>query len=333
MEGIEMTAKGYEADVVPTGTMLGRKERADHAKARLGMDRMGHRTIPGLYSVGTPERSSPVLVTSNYNLSFDALRSNLKDVDAFILVIDTQGINVWCAAGKGTFGTDEVVKAVEGTRLSEKVDHRRLVLPQLGAPGVNAWEVKERTGFKVEYGPVRASDVPKYLKDGECDEDMRTVRFDLRDRLTLAPVEVRNYRWGLLMIVLVTLLVPFYGLMAMALTLGGLFLFPALLPWLPGKVLTMKGMVLGALLTLPFIAFQLWAWDGTMTYLVIAAEFLLLVPWMGYLGLNFTGSTTFTSRTGVRREIFRYVPPMAVMAVAGAVLAIGTAVGWLGGWF
>jgi len=294
---------------------------------------MGHRVVPGLYSLGSPHRNSNVLVTANYTLSFDALRSCLVGMDAYILVLDTEGINVWCAAAKGTFGTDELVRAVEGTGLATKLDHRRLILPQLGAAGVSAWEVKERCGFKVEYGPVRADDVPRYLEDGECTEGMRTVRFNLRDRMVLAPVELRNYRLWLLLLIVGGALVPFYGPMAITLTLGGLFLLPALLPWLPGKVLTVKGMVLGALLTAPFALYQISSGTDAFTALVVLAELLLFSSWVGYLGLNFTGSTPFTSRTGVREEIFTFVPPMVIMAISGAALGIAAVLGTAAGWF
>ena len=322
--------EGYASGTMAITGEIGRKERWDHVRARLGIDRMGHRVTPGLYRIGTPGRDSPVLVTANYSLSFDALRSAIKGRDAFILVLDTKGINVWCAAGKGTFGTDEVVKAVKAVSLDNIVEHRRLILPQLGAPGVSAMGVKEGCGFKVVYGPVRAEDLPAFLDTGECTETMRTVRFDLKDRLVLAPVEVRNYRWMFIIMVLAALFVPFYGPMAAIMTLAGIFLFPALLPYLPGRDLSLKGMVLGAVLVVPFALLQL-SWDtGVVTWLSIAGECLLLVPWLGYMALNFTGSTPFASRTGVKREIFTYIPLMALMAVAGGAMAVLAAIGW--GW-
>ena len=92
---------------------------------------MGHRVEPGLYSLGNPMPESPVFVTANYTFSFDALRSSLKGIDGYILVLDTQGVNVWCAAGKGTFGTDELVFRITATRLHEVVKHRVVILPQL----------------------------------------------------------------------------------------------------------------------------------------------------------------------------------------------------------
>jgi len=84
----------------------------------------------------------------------------------------------------------KLVLRVMITRLGEVVRHRRLILPQLGAPGVAAHEVKKRTGFWVEYGPVRASDLTEYLKDHQATAEMRQVRFTLRDRLVLIPVDV-----------------------------------------------------------------------------------------------------------------------------------------------
>lgn len=323
---------GYVQEILTTVSELGSRERNDHIKARIGIDRMGHRVRPGLYALGSPERTSPVLVTANYTLSFDALRSALPGRSAWILVLDTSGINVWCAAGKGTFGTDELLKAVQATDLASKVDVRTLILPQLSAPGVSAHLVRKGCGFKVDYGPVRAEDLPAYLDTGECTEEMRKVRFDLRDRLVLAPVEIRNYRWWMLILLLSAIFVPFYGLLVLALTLGGIFLFPALLPSLPGKDLSLKGMVLGALLVTPFALYQLLFWKGGFVIVAVIAEYLLLIAWLGYLGLNFTGSTTFTSRTGVRREIFTYIPWMAGTAAIGGCLAIATAMiyaGWL----
>ena len=114
---------------------------SDHVgtiRARLGISRDRYRVAPGLYIVGKPGAESPVLVTANYKLSFDSLRKELGGIDAWILVLDTMGVNVWCAAGKRTFSTEEVIRQVNGVGLDKLVTHRELILPQLGAPGVSA---------------------------------------------------------------------------------------------------------------------------------------------------------------------------------------------------
>jgi hypothetical protein len=153
--------------------------------------RMRYSIAPGLYALGAPDPDSPVLVTANYKLSFDLLRREAAGLAAWILVLDTGGINVWCAAGEGSFGTRELIERIRDARLDARVRHRRLILPQLGAPGIAAHKVQRESGFSVSYGPVRARDLQQYLRSGRrADAKMRTVRFPLRDRLELTPMEL-----------------------------------------------------------------------------------------------------------------------------------------------
>ena len=161
----------------------------DHFLARWGWDRSGHRVEPGLYQLGEPTPDSPVFASANYTLSFDALRSALNGADAWILVLDTKGINVWCAAGKGTFGTDELVRMIHVTDLPTLVRHRKIIVPQLGAPGISWPDVMRRSQFLVEYGPVRASDLHQYLATHNATPEMRRVEFPFKDRIVLTPVE------------------------------------------------------------------------------------------------------------------------------------------------
>lgn len=312
--------------IQPATSTITWANRWDHFLARWGVNRSGHRVEPGLYALGDPTPDSPVFVTANYTLSFDALRSALAGIDGYVLALDTHGINVWCAAGKGTFGTDELVRRIEATALSGIVSHRRLILPQLGAPGVAAHEVKKRSGFKVKYGPVRASDLPEYLDTHQVTPEMRRVRFTLSDRLVLIPVELVHVLLPLLIATVVVFFIS--GLWASvavaAAILAGVVLFPILLPWLPTRDFSSKGLILGGIVALPFALMTLLrhpdaAWwlraGGALTY-------LSWPPVTAYLTLNFTGSTTFTSRTGVRREMFTYVPIMAWMFGIGVVLTI-----------
>lgn len=292
----------------PTTSTLTFANTWDHFLARWGVRRGGHRIEPGLYALGSPGPESPVFVSANYTLSFDALRSALRGIDGYLLVLDTKGINVWCAAGKGTFGTDELIARIEATRLAEIVRHRRLILPQLGAPGVAAHEVAARTGFTVEYGPVRAADLPAYLRDRRASPEMRRVRFTLGDRLVLIPIEFVH----VLPFLLLAAVLRNMGLVAAL--LAGTVLFPLLLPWLPSRAFSTKGFILGLLVALPFAASAYlgspqnpWWWRAGRALQTV----LLSVPVVAYLALNFTGATPFTSRTGVRREIFKYVPLMA----------------------
>lgn len=309
-----------------TTSTLTFNDRFDHFLARWGVKRSGHKVKPGIYKLGTPNTDSPVFVSANYTLSFDALRSSLKNIDCYILVIDTKGINVWCAAGKGTFGTDEIVYRIRWSGLDKIVNHRNLILPQLGAPGVSAHEVKRRSGFKVEYGPVRAEDLPEYLRNHTATPDMREIRFTFRDRLVLTPIEFIHVikPTFIAAIILYLLSGPFAAILAIVTAFAGTVLFPVLLPYLPAHDLSIKGIVLGWLIALPFGIFL--ATNTNMPLwkeiLVLMAMFLIVQAVTGYLALNFTGCTTYTSRTGVKKEIFRYVPYMALKAGIGMLCLI-----------
>jgi hypothetical protein len=277
-----------------------------------------------------------VFVTANYTLSFDALRAAVKEIDCYILVLDTQGINVWCAAGKGTFGTDELVRRIEATHLHEVVNHRKLILPQLGAPGVAAHEVRKRSGFAVEYGPVRAKDLPEYLVNHRATDEMRKVGFALRDRAVLIPVELVHVL--LPMAVAAALLFVAGGVLtsaaAVVAILAGVVLFPLLLPYLPTRDFSSKGLILGGITAIPFGLVALltktqptW-WIGAGWAVVYL---LAMPPVTAFLALNFTGSTPFTSRTGVRHEIFTYIPITAGIFGAGILLLLAmAALRWIG---
>ena len=313
--------------VLPTSSQLNAADRWDHFLARVGVKRNEHRVKPGLFALGNPTPDSPVFVSANYSLSFDALRSSLPGIDGYILVLDTKGINVWCAAGKGTFGTDEIVTRVMATHLKEVVKHRKLILPQLGAPGVSAHEVKKRTGFWVEYGPVRAADLPEYLKTHKATPEMRKVAFPLRDRMVLIPFDLTQIFLPMLAAAVVLYFVGGWtsSLAALVAVLTGNVLFPILLPWIPTHNFSTKGYLLGLLMALPFALSVLvrhpdWIWWKQIAQ---ALEFLLAMPAVtAFVALNFTGSTTFTSRSGVKREMFAYIPAMAWTFGTGILLAI-----------
>jgi len=144
-------------------------------------------TEPGLRRSGNPGDLSPVLVTSNYDLTVRRLVRALGGLDAWIVVAPAGGINVWCASSGGHLGTHQVVTALKTSGVAARVRHRRAILPQLSATGVQAREVSRRTGWRVHFGPVDARDLPRYLAaGGEKTDAMRRVRFGARERLEMA---------------------------------------------------------------------------------------------------------------------------------------------------
>jgi len=288
---------------------------------------MGFIVPPGLYAIGTPNPESPVVVTANYKMTYDIMRKTLSGRHIWLLVLETYGINVWCAAGKGTFGTGEVVRRVTASRLADIVSHRRLILPIFGAPGVAAYQVAKRCGFSVSYATIRAADLPEYLDNGMVTTPaMRQLEFSLYDRMVLIPVEVVLELKSLVIFSCLVLLactvagnltagIVAFGAYAGA-VLSGTVLGPLLLPWLPSKSFAIKGAFVGLLWAMSYYFLTGAAW----TLPELSAAILILPAVSAFYTLNFTGCTTFTSRSGVKKEMKIGLPAMAIAIAAGIIL-------------
>jgi hypothetical protein len=306
-------------------------------KARWGVGRMSYTVEPGLYALGSPGETSPVLVTANYKMSFDSLRVSLPGRDAWILVLDTKGINVWCAAGKGTFGTMELVGRIAQASLGKVVSHRELVVPQLGAPGVSAHLVKKLSGFRVRFGPVHAADLPVYLDAGmKATPEMRRKDFPLKDRVVLIPIEfVGALKAAAFIMAGMFILSGFAGnegfganliheglfsvVAILGAVLAGAVLGPVLLPFLPGRAFSVKGFAVGIPVALALVGAR--GYDlGTAYGLLKGSSWVLMISAVAaYLVMNFTGASTYTSLSGVRREM-RWALPLEIGAGAAGVI-------------
>jgi acetyl-CoA decarbonylase/synthase complex subunit gamma len=309
---------------------LGSGDHLGACKARWGIGRMDFIIPPGLYAIGHPSATDPVLVTANYKMSYDLVRRSLSGRNAWLLVLETYGINVWCAAGKGTFGTGELVRRVKATGLDQIVSHRRLILPILGAPGVSAHEVARRTGFSVSYAAIRAADLPEYLDNGMVTTpEMRQLTFTLYERLVLIPVELVMGLKSVAIVGAVTLAliavlnsVPagISGFCAyLGAVLSGIVLGPLLLPWLPGRSFAVKGAVTGLLWS---GLFYLLAGGASWNVAVTAAVFLALPAVSAFYTLNFTGCSPYPCRSGVKKEMRIALPVMGGALIVSLLLML-----------
>ena len=310
------------------GTALTLSDHLGACKARWSIGRMNYLVPPGLYAIGTPNPEDPVLVTANYKMSYDIVRRQLAGRNVWLLVLETFGVNVWCAAGKGTFGTKELVRRVQLSGLAKVVSHRRLTLPILGAPGVAAHEVAKRTGFSIQYATIRAEDLPKFLDNGmKTTEGMRKLTFTVYERLVLIPVELVTAAKPTAIIMAV--LGGAFGIvggtsaaiMAMIAYLGavlaGLVVAPLLLPCLPGRSFSIKGAVVGILWS-----FALCLVGAKCSAVMTVAAVIGLPAISAFYSLNFTGCTTFTSRSGVKKEMRLALPVMGCAIAASLLLVV-----------
>ncbi len=308
-------------------------------RSRTGAFRMDYSVPPGLYAAGEPAKESDVFVTANYKLTFDILRRELEGMNAWVLVLDTKSINVWCAAGKGSFGTDELVRRIAAVKLDAVVSHRRVILPQLGAVGVSAAEVQKQTGFRVSYGPVRARDIPAFVRAGyKKTKEMSIITFPMIDRLVLTPMEInpamKKYPWFAAAVLLLFGLEPqgilfaqawhngwpFLALLLLS-VFAGAFLTPMLLPFIPSRSFAIKGWIMG--LASMIAAMPLVRTASHHQTVLGAASWIFFPALTSYIALQFTGSTTFTGMTGVKKELRIGIPVYIGTAGIALLLVIG----------
>ena len=305
---------------------------------------------PGLYQVGTPTPDSPVIVTANYEHTYYTVMRALDDdnMDAWVLVCDTDGINVWCAARGTHFNTADVINMMYLTRIEERVDHREIILPQLSAAGVVAWEITTRTKFKARYGPVRIHDLAKWI-DAERPtpkpREMATVVFDIKERMTQSLVHVPFlmkmglfYPFALAFLALIftslgaAIVVPslapeiavfaesfllFMGELLLAIFGYALFL-GVVFPILPsrGNSFIRRGLGLAAL-TLPVGAFVMFLLGvGPRIFISwLAIQFILSIA----LTLDYSGLTTVSDPKAIRAE-FPYLRLLLIFGVPVVVI-------------
>lgn len=320
-------------------TELKLRDKINNIGVRLGIGRDDYKVPTGIYAIGSPDEESPVLVTGNYKLTIDKLRMELGGLNLWLLVIDTIGVNVWCAAGKGTFSTEEIIYRINKCKLKKLVTHNQLILPQLGAPGVSAHQITKFTGFKIIYGPVYAKDIEEFLKNNyQATEKMRRVNFSLSERMAVSPLEavmsMKYLPFVFIFFIFMELLSGTNGNLVQTLEIGllntipyiiaviiGTILFPILLPILPFRMFSIKASILGIIWSIVVIKYSsIFHYDSSI--MINISNTLLLTSIISYLGMNFTGSTTFTSLSGVRKETLLTVPVIGASTLMGIVLMV-----------
>jgi NAD-dependent dihydropyrimidine dehydrogenase PreA subunit len=250
-----------------------------------------HRASTGLMRVGNPGRGSPVLVTGNFTLTVRRVRDVLRGHDVWLLVANSKGINVWCAAGGGHLTHHDIISVIRTSRINEQVDRREVILPQLCATGVERHRITEATGFATRWGPARLEDLPAFLDRGaRVYKRERFMRFPLWERMEMAAM------WGVpMLVILLPILLFIFGLRttavagaAVTLLVAGVF---ALLPWLQiqghRRFITFAAFaVVAAILGCGFLSAL---GTATLMHLGVVTGVCLLA--MGILSVDLAGTT------------------------------------------
>ena len=141
----------------------------------------------GLVKIGKPGKDSPVFLTCNFQLTVQRIKRALKGLDAYLLIANSRGINVWCGAVGGHFTNHSVISALKTSGIEKLVGQKVVVLPQLAAAAIEAEVIKEKTGWEVIWGPVYAKDIPQFMGNRLKKEPrMREAIFPWTHRLEMA---------------------------------------------------------------------------------------------------------------------------------------------------
>jgi NAD-dependent dihydropyrimidine dehydrogenase PreA subunit len=245
----------------------------------------------GIYPIGKPGPDSPVFLSGNYIYTVDWLKKVLRPYDCYLLVADSSGSNVWCAAGMNEFTEHDIIDAVNVARLSTLVNHRKLIAPPYGAPGVDVEAVKTETGFRVVWGPAHLKDLPRYIANGfKRTNDMLKVPFNFRDRFEVGLGSATAYIMmaGILGIVSA----KYAAIVSIAFFTAQLFSF-VFWPWLPSERYYRRTLLLELILGAGMAGYGYWA-GATLTEhlinqgIVLAAVILVATDHCGSTSVHKT---------------------------------------------
>lgn len=282
---------------------------------------------PGLYYTGEVyDSDTPLLVTSNYGLTVFLVVRQIGTRNVRLLVVDTDGINVWCAAGKGAFSNAAILAQVNRYPRGLLTDTKwlKMVLPKFGFAGVDLRSLRNEK-IRPLIGPLYAKDLPAYLAKTPL-EDRETDRavFGLQSRLfSWLPglVQYMSYSFAIILIFLFVQLfwgrpAP-WGLVTITAILATAY--PVLFPWLPGQRFSVKGLWLAGGFSLCIAALQLMGVVSTAS-MVMGVVFSFATAL--FFSLSYTGNSAVSNYTKVRAEVARFLPVNLLLYVAALVAFI-----------
>jgi acetyl-CoA decarbonylase/synthase, CODH/ACS complex subunit gamma len=120
---------------------------------------------PGVYEINSPKPDSPVLVTTNFSITYFAVANEVESsgLPAWLVVTDAEGMSVLTAWAAGKFDAERIAKAIKGFNVADKISTKRIVLP--GHVAVLSGEVEEELpGWEIRVGPREAVDLPAFMK-------------------------------------------------------------------------------------------------------------------------------------------------------------------------
>jgi ubiquinone/menaquinone biosynthesis C-methylase UbiE len=296
---------------------------------------------PGIYRSGNPDKNSPIIATSNYIYTYIKVMRALKGIDAWVLCVDSRGINVWCAARGGNFGVRELLEAVKATNIEELTNTRTIILPQLSAGGVDSRVLPQNSQefpFKIKYGPVWAKNLPEYLETQPArkPEKMKIAKFSLKHRMRAGLTHLtfllrKVFLWPLLGLLLVAFgLNTFSPLNISYINIGEIIIWigftnliiAGLFPIVNfTRKFLIKGLSFG-ILNVILLGSLTWIFYNSIVTILFFSPFFL---WLGFFcTMSFSGYTFATNPGEIQEEypIFRDIN-LVLLVVSVILLLIG----------
>ena len=120
---------------------------------------------PGLITLGTPDENSPVLLTTNFALTYYTVANDIENskINSYLLVVDSEGMSVESAVAGRKMTADTVAEAMKNFKIEEKVKHRNIIIP--GRAARLSGEIQEASGWSVSVGPMDSSGIASYVAE------------------------------------------------------------------------------------------------------------------------------------------------------------------------
>ena len=241
----------------------------------------------GLYRIGSPTRDSPLLLTSNFYMTFKQVVKALQGQHCWLMVQDTEGWNVWCAADARIFSAEKAAALMRAYDVDNLLNGKTIIVPRLG--GRIAKRLSELTGWRVIKGPIEARDLPAFIEGGlVATRPMRNLRryYSFPHRLRVGAVTA---------LVAIFCDLPFLFILKeflplfLAFGLVSSFALAIFHYWIPGRTGVVKELLLGAL---AFIGLACWtAAQGQPLTLRLGWVMLALLIYSFVLGFMYQSTT------------------------------------------
>lgn len=120
---------------------------------------------PGIYELNGPAEDSPVLITTNFSLTYFTVAGDIETskVPSYLLVADSEGLSVMTAFAADKFTADTATELIESCGIADKVNHKKIIIP--GQVARMSGKLNENSGWEVVVGPRDSSGLPKYLRE------------------------------------------------------------------------------------------------------------------------------------------------------------------------